>query len=72
MTRALAKVLQAFERIVQTNAIIMLAFKGEESDGPPPDLDESVKKANMELTNENKASTIWLRLYTKNITQWEK
>jgi E3 ubiquitin-protein ligase BRE1 len=28
---------------------------GDDSDGPPPDLNESVKKANIELTNENKS-----------------
>ena len=28
---------------------------GDDSDGPPPDLDEAVKKVNMELTNENKS-----------------
>jgi len=29
--------------------------KGDDSDGPPPNLDEAVKKANAELTNENKS-----------------
>ncbi|XP_054161348.1 E3 ubiquitin-protein ligase Bre1-like isoform X2 [Oppia nitens] len=54
-TRAVAKVLQAFDRIVQRNNKIMLALKGDESEGSPPDLNESVKKANIELTNENKS-----------------
>lgn len=54
-TRAVAKVLQAFDRIVQRNAKITMALKGEDGQEPPPNLDEAVKHANIELTNENKS-----------------
>lgn len=54
-TRAVAKVLQAFDRIVQRNHKIMLALKGDpSSEEDIPSLDEAVRQANVELQNENK------------------
>ncbi|CAN7984835.1 unnamed protein product [Ixodes hexagonus] len=60
-TRAVAKVLQAFDRLVQRNHKVMRALQGgrtnsdgEVVDGPPPDLEESVRQANVELQTENK------------------
>ncbi|XP_054724010.1 E3 ubiquitin-protein ligase BRE1A-like isoform X2 [Uloborus diversus] len=54
-TRAVAKVLQAFDRIVQRNHKIMLALKGDPtSDEEIPSLDDAVRQANVELQNENK------------------
>lgn len=55
-TRAVAKMLQAFDRIVQRNHKIMLALKGEQADGEeePPSLDEAVRQANIELQTENR------------------
>lgn len=53
-TRAVAKVLQAFDRIVQRNHKIMLALKGESDGDDVPSLDEAVRQANTELQNENK------------------
>ena len=47
-TRAIMKVVQAFDRIVQRNSKVTAALSGEES------LEESVKAGNIELTNENK------------------
>ncbi|KAF8767715.1 E3 ubiquitin-protein ligase Bre1 like protein [Argiope bruennichi] len=54
-TRAVAKVLQAFDRIVQRNQKIMLAVKGDpSSEEEIPSLDDAVRQANVELQNENK------------------
>ncbi|KAK8761901.1 hypothetical protein V5799_026827 [Amblyomma americanum] len=65
-TRAVAKLLQAFDRLVQRNHRVMLAVQGGQGDdtnsdgepavdtGPPPDLDEAVRQANGELQTENK------------------
>ncbi|XP_035206333.1 E3 ubiquitin-protein ligase BRE1B-like [Stegodyphus dumicola] len=54
-TRAVAKVLQAFDRIVQRNHKIMLALKGDpSSEEDIPSLDDAVRQANVELQNENK------------------
>lgn len=60
-TRAVARVLQAFDRLVQRNHKVMRALQGgrpnpdgEVVDGPPPDLEESVRQANVELQTENK------------------
>jgi E3 ubiquitin-protein ligase BRE1 len=47
-TRAIMKVVQAFDRIVQRNSKISSALNGEES------LESAVKATNIELTNENK------------------
>lgn len=47
-TRAIMKVVQAFDRIVQRNSKISTALNGEES------LESAVKAANIQLTNENK------------------
>lgn len=61
-TRAVAKVLQAFDRLVQRNHKIMLALQGGRTGpdgepvegGTPPDMDEAVRQANVELQTENK------------------
>lgn len=63
-TRAVAKLLQAFDRLVQRNHKVMLALQGEEPPGPDgepamdtgpvPDLNEAVRQANIELQTENK------------------
>ncbi|KAL1482573.1 hypothetical protein MTO96_033704 [Rhipicephalus appendiculatus] len=63
-TRAVAKLLQAFDRLVQRNHKVMLALQGEEppgpdgepamDSGPVPDLNEAVRQANIELQTENK------------------
>ncbi|XP_050041504.1 E3 ubiquitin-protein ligase Bre1 isoform X1 [Dermacentor andersoni] len=63
-TRAVAKLLQAFDRLVQRNHKVMLALQGEETPGadgepvmdtgPVPDLNEAVRQANIELQTENK------------------
>ncbi|KAH6932261.1 hypothetical protein HPB50_004134 [Hyalomma asiaticum] len=63
-TRAVAKLLQAFDRLVQRNHKVMLALQGEEPPGPDgepamdtgpvPDLNEAVRQANVELQTENK------------------
>ncbi|XP_076345556.1 E3 ubiquitin-protein ligase Bre1 isoform X14 [Tachypleus tridentatus] len=47
-TRAVAKVVQAFDRIVQRNHKVMLALKGESSEG-----DAAVRAANIEVQTEN-------------------
>ncbi|XP_076345551.1 E3 ubiquitin-protein ligase Bre1 isoform X11 [Tachypleus tridentatus] len=54
-TRAVAKVVQAFDRIVQRNHKVMLALKGESSEGEenPPSLDAAVRAANIEVQTEN-------------------
>ena len=49
-TRAITKVVQAFDRIVQRNAKVTSALNGEDAAG----LDDAVRKTNIELTNENK------------------
>lgn len=55
-TRAVGKMFQAFDRIVQRNQKVMLALKGDqlEGDEEPPGLDEAVRQANIELQTENK------------------
>ncbi|XP_042898593.1 E3 ubiquitin-protein ligase Bre1 isoform X4 [Parasteatoda tepidariorum] len=54
-TRAVAKVLQAFDRIVQRNHKIMLALKGDPSSQETiPSLDDVVRQTNVDLQNENK------------------
>ncbi|UYV62798.1 RNF20 [Cordylochernes scorpioides] len=57
-TRAVARLLQVFDRIVQRNHKTMLALtgqqaQGEESTQEPPSLDEAVRDTNRELTIEN-------------------
>ncbi|XP_053625652.1 E3 ubiquitin-protein ligase Bre1 [Plodia interpunctella] len=53
--RAVAKVLQAFDRLQQRNDKIWKAIKGEgEEGGPAPPLEETVRAANGEVTAENR------------------
>ncbi|XP_052757577.1 E3 ubiquitin-protein ligase Bre1 [Galleria mellonella] len=53
--RAVAKVLQAFDRLQQRNDKIWKAIKGEGEEGaPPPSLDTVVLAANEEVTAENR------------------
>ncbi|XP_013195879.2 E3 ubiquitin-protein ligase Bre1 [Amyelois transitella] len=53
--RAVAKVLQAFDRLQQRNDKIWKAIKGEgEEGGPAPNLEETVLAANGEVTAENR------------------
>lgn len=75
-TRAVAKVLQAFDRLVQRNHKVMLALRGgttpgsggaEEEASGRPDLDEAVRQANVELQMENKnLHTLVTSLHEKN------
>ncbi|CAG4988417.1 unnamed protein product [Parnassius apollo] len=53
--RAVAKVLQAFDRLQQRNDKIWRAIKGEGEEGAPaPSLDEVVRATNEEVTAENR------------------
>nr|XP_034840803.1 E3 ubiquitin-protein ligase Bre1 isoform X1 [Maniola hyperantus] len=52
--RAVAKVLQAFDRLQQRNDKIWKAIKGESEEGTPaPSLDETIRATNEEVTVEN-------------------
>ncbi|KAI5721501.1 hypothetical protein M8J77_021592 [Diaphorina citri] len=58
--RAVAKIIQAFDRLVQRNEKITLILKGEldNSNGEPiPTLDEAVRDANIQIQAENKTLT---------------
>ncbi|XP_050531885.1 E3 ubiquitin-protein ligase Bre1 [Daktulosphaira vitifoliae] len=52
-TRAVAKVIQAFDRLMQRNEKITLALKGEFDGDEAPNMDEVVRNANSELQAEN-------------------
>ncbi|KAG1714678.1 E3 ubiquitin-protein ligase Bre1 [Nymphon striatum] len=53
--RAVAKILQAFDRLLQRNHKINLALKGELcEDEPAPDLEKTVKEAYSKLESENR------------------
>lgn len=53
--RAVAKIVQAFDRLHQRNEKVSRALKGEAQEGgTPPDLEESVKELNTELQLVNK------------------
>uniref|UniRef100_A0A2R5LCT0 E3 ubiquitin protein ligase n=1 Tax=Ornithodoros turicata TaxID=34597 RepID=A0A2R5LCT0_9ACAR len=74
-TRAVAKVLQAFDRLVQRNHKVMLALRGgaaagnnEEDEAPSgPDVDEAIRQSNAELQEENKnLHTMVTSLHEKN------
>lgn len=53
-TRAVAKIIQAFDRLQQRNEKITKTLKGELGEALPPSLDESIKEANIELETENR------------------
>ncbi|XP_076054151.1 E3 ubiquitin-protein ligase Bre1 isoform X2 [Oratosquilla oratoria] len=53
--RAVAKIVQAFDRLHQRNEKVTRALKGENLEGEtPPSLEESVRELNAELQQENK------------------
>lgn len=54
--RAVAKILQTFDRLLQRNHKINLALKGElnQDEGAPPSLNEAVKEAYSQLETENR------------------
>nr|CAI5868352.1 unnamed protein product [Callosobruchus analis] len=51
--RAVAKVIQAFDRLMQRNEKITLALKGEVEGQDAPALDEAIKETNIQLQAEN-------------------
>uniref|UniRef100_A0A8D8V414 E3 ubiquitin protein ligase n=1 Tax=Cacopsylla melanoneura TaxID=428564 RepID=A0A8D8V414_9HEMI len=56
--RAVAKIIQAFDRLVQRNEKISMILKGELSNGDQiPSLDEAVREANIEIQAENRNLT---------------
>ncbi|KAL5234581.1 hypothetical protein ACI65C_001991 [Semiaphis heraclei] len=64
--RAVAKVIQAFDRLMQRNEKISLALKGEFEGDEAPSLDETVRQANSELQAENqKLQTLNTSLHKK-------
>ncbi|KAK4299783.1 hypothetical protein Pmani_027963 [Petrolisthes manimaculis] len=65
--RAVAKVVQAFDRLHQRNEKVARALKGEgmEAEAPPP-LEEGVRELNTELQTENK------NLHTQNLSFHER
>ncbi|XP_044754768.1 E3 ubiquitin-protein ligase Bre1 isoform X1 [Coccinella septempunctata] len=52
--RAVAKVIQAFDRLMQRNEKITLALKGEVEGQDAPSVDEVIRQANVELQAENR------------------
>lgn len=52
-TRAVAKIIQAFDRLQQRNEKITKTLKGEFEDVPHPSLDSAIKDANIQLEKEN-------------------
>ena len=65
--RAVAKIIQAFDRLHQRNEKVTYALKGEGLDGePPPPIDESVRELNLQLQMENK------NLHAQNLSLHEK
>lgn len=52
--RAVGKVIQAFDRLMQRNEKITLALKGEIDGDEPPVMDEVIRQANIEIQAENK------------------
>lgn len=51
--RAVAKVIQAFDRLMQRNEKITLALKGELEGQDAPSVDEVIRDSNVQLQNEN-------------------
>uniref|UniRef100_A0AAG5D7E4 E3 ubiquitin protein ligase n=1 Tax=Anopheles atroparvus TaxID=41427 RepID=A0AAG5D7E4_ANOAO len=69
--RAVAKIVQVFDRLMQRNEKLMLAMKGEAEDGKspavgPPDLDESLRQTYIDVMAENR------NLQTQNTLLHEK
>merc|ERR1711962_3715 len=65
--RAIAKIVQAFDRLHQRNEKVSRALKGEAQEGETlPDLEESVRELNTELQQENK------NLQSQNLSLHEK
>ncbi|XP_022207571.2 E3 ubiquitin-protein ligase Bre1 [Nilaparvata lugens] len=52
--RAVAKVIQAFDRLMQRNEKITLALKGELDGDEAPKMDETIRQANIEIQAENR------------------
>ncbi|KAK3911086.1 E3 ubiquitin-protein ligase Bre1 [Frankliniella fusca] len=52
--RAVAKVIQAFDRLGQRNEKITLALKGELDGDEAPNMDETIRQANIEVQAENR------------------
>ncbi|XP_054270462.1 E3 ubiquitin-protein ligase Bre1 isoform X2 [Macrosteles quadrilineatus] len=52
--RAVAKVIQAFDRLMQRNEKITLALKGELDGDEAPNVDEVIRQANIEIQAENR------------------
>lgn len=52
--RAVAKVIQAFDRLMQRNEKITLALKGELEGQDAPTVDEVIRQANIQLQAENR------------------
>ncbi|XP_023706608.1 E3 ubiquitin-protein ligase Bre1 isoform X4 [Cryptotermes secundus] len=52
--RAVAKVIQAFDRLMQRNEKITLALKGELDGDEAPNMDETIRQANIEIQGENR------------------
>lgn len=52
--RAVAKVIQAFDRLMQRNEKITLALKGELDGQDVPNIDEVIRQANIQLQAENR------------------
>ncbi|XP_053675488.1 E3 ubiquitin-protein ligase Bre1 [Anopheles nili] len=69
--RAVAKIVQVFDRLMQRNEKLMMALKGESEDGKspamaPPDLDESLRQTYIDVMAENR------NLQTQNTLLHEK
>ncbi|XP_056644627.1 E3 ubiquitin-protein ligase Bre1 isoform X2 [Diorhabda carinulata] len=52
--RAVAKVIQAFDRLMQRNEKITLALKGELEGQDAPSVDEAIRQTNIQLQSENR------------------
>lgn len=52
--RAVAKVIQAFDRLMQRNEKITLALKGELEGQDAPSVDEAIRQTNIQLQGENR------------------
>lgn len=52
--RAVAKVIQAFDRLMQRNEKITLALKGELEGQDAPTVDEAIRQANVQMQSENR------------------
>jgi E3 ubiquitin-protein ligase BRE1 len=67
--RAVAKLIRAFDRLLQRNEKITQALKGDSAEGEAPQLDETVKQVNAELQSENSSlHSLNTSLHEKNHT----